>query len=59
MYGWNLNVSVTDFSNAGTTRLLNYLTAPNVLIWSACVASCAIPGAFSPVDILIRTEDGQ
>lgn len=45
-FGWNLNIVVTDFSNVDESRLLNYLTAPNVLVWSACVASCAIPGMF-------------
>ncbi len=27
-------------------RLLNYLTAPNVLVWSAASASCALPGLY-------------
>ena len=31
-FGWNLNITVTDKEDS---RLLNYLTAPNVLIWSA------------------------
>jgi TAG lipase / steryl ester hydrolase / phospholipase A2 / LPA acyltransferase len=39
--------------------LLNYLTTPNVVVWSAVVASCAIPGAFESVDLMIRTENGQ
>ena len=29
-------------------HLLNYLTAPDVVIWSAAVASCSIPGVFAP-----------
>ncbi|RHY56860.1 hypothetical protein DYB34_008004 [Aphanomyces astaci] len=32
-------------------QLLNYLTAPNVLVWSASLASCAIPMVFSPVEL--------
>lgn len=32
-------------------RLLNHLTAPHVVIWSASVASCAAPGIFSPVEL--------
>lgn len=58
-FGWNLNVTVTDFQNDTTSRLLNYLTAPNVLVWSAVVASCSIPGMFDPVDLMMKTEDGQ
>ena len=34
----------TGSGNQDTSRLLNYLTAPNVLVWSAALASCAIPG---------------
>jgi TAG lipase/steryl ester hydrolase/phospholipase A2/LPA acyltransferase len=43
--GWILNITVTEDSFS-TSRLFNYLTTPNVLIWSAVVASCAIPGMF-------------
>ena len=57
-YGWNLNITVTDFNNADESRLLNYLTSPNVLVWSAVVASCAIPGMFESVDLMMRTENG-
>ena len=34
--------------NQDSLRLLNYLTAPNVLVWSAALASCAIPGIYAP-----------
>ena len=38
-------VSVTKSSGSHThTVLLNYLNAPHVYIWSAVVASCALPG---------------
>jgi predicted acylesterase/phospholipase RssA len=39
-------------------RLLNYLTYPNVLIWSAAVASCAIPGVFNPVELFAKDPSG-
>lgn len=35
-------------------RLLNYLTAPNVLIWSAIAASCSVPFIFSASEILAK-----
>ena len=40
-------------------RLLNYLTHPNVLLWSACVASCAIPGIFAPVELMQIDQEGN
>lgn len=35
-------------------RLLNYLTAPNVLIWSAVAASCSVPFMFPSYEILAK-----
>ena len=34
-FGWNLNISVSIKNEKEGYRLLNYLTAPTVLIWSA------------------------
>lgn len=44
--GWILNITVTGANEHDENRLLNYLTAPNVLIWSACAASCCLPYIF-------------
>lgn len=41
-----LNVTVSPASVHEQPRLLNNLTAPNVLIWSAVCASCSLPGIF-------------
>lgn len=57
-FNWNLNVSVT-VAKSNEPILLNYLTAPNVLVWSAVVASCALPGAFTPTELLMKTMDGK
>lgn len=35
-------------------RLLNYLTAPHVLMRRAVLASCAVPGVFAPVQLEAR-----
>ena len=51
-FGWNLNITVTDFSITKASRLLNYLSAPNVVIWSAVCASCAIPGLFPKNELM-------
>ena len=45
--------------NQDSLRLLNYLTAPNVLVWSAALASCAIPGIYAPVELMCMDEDGK
>ena len=58
-FGWNLNITVTDFSMTQSSRLLNYLTTPNLLIWSAVVASCSIPGIFPKVDLMQKLDDGS
>ena len=41
-----LNITVSPASIYEQPRLLNNLTAPNVLIWSAVCASCSLPGVF-------------
>lgn len=41
-----LNITVSPASMHEQTRLLNYLTAPHCLIWSAVCASCSLPGIF-------------
>jgi predicted acylesterase/phospholipase RssA len=50
-----LNVSV---SRDTRSMLVNYITAPNVIIWSAVAASCAWPGLFTPVQLLQKAADG-
>ena len=54
-----INIVVSPASGSGnqdTLRLLNYLTAPNVLVWSAALASCAIPGIYAPVELMKKDE---
>jgi TAG lipase/steryl ester hydrolase/phospholipase A2/LPA acyltransferase len=54
-----INVTVTPLSVDDYPQLLNYLTAPNVVIWSASLASCAIPNVFRPVELLAKDETGN
>jgi predicted acylesterase/phospholipase RssA len=44
-----LGVTVSPAEPNQQARLLNYLTAPNVVVRSAVLASCAVPGVFPPV----------
>lgn len=48
--GRTLNICVSSADSA-EPRLLNYVTAPDVLVWSAVCASCAVPNVFSPANI--------
>ncbi|KAG0683691.1 hypothetical protein C6P40_000798 [Pichia californica] len=42
-----LNITVSSATIHDQPTLLNYLTAPNVLIWSAVCASCSLPVIFA------------
>jgi len=54
-----LNISVSPQHSGDPPLLLNYLSAPHVLIWSAATASCAIPVVFSAVQLVAKTSDGS
>lgn len=49
-----LNVGVSPQRKQQTARLLNYLSAPRALVNSAVLASCAVPVAFKPVQLMAR-----
>ncbi|WP_411340830.1 DUF3336 domain-containing protein [Sphingopyxis sp. J-6] len=57
--GRHLNVSVAPAEKHQNGRLLNAITAPNVLIREAVLASCAVPGVFPPVMLMARDESGK
>ena len=54
-----LNIVVLSERKHEVPRLLNYLTAPNVLIRSAACASCAITGLYDSVPLLAKDRQGQ
>lgn len=49
-----LNICVSTASMYELPRLLNYVTAPNVMIWSAVAASCSVPLVFNSSQILVK-----
>lgn len=49
-----LNIGVSTASLYELPRLLNYVTAPNVMIWSAVATSCSVPLIFSPAQLLAK-----
>ncbi|KAJ7095418.1 patatin-domain-containing protein [Mycena belliarum] len=54
-----LNISVIPADRHSPTRLLNYLTAPDTLIWSALLASAAVPSILPPVVLMQKLRDGS
>ncbi|TPX07393.1 uncharacterized protein E0L32_002137 [Thyridium curvatum] len=50
-----LNITVSPASDFEVPLLLNYITAPNVVIWSAVTASCSVPCVF-PASELLRKD---
>jgi predicted acylesterase/phospholipase RssA len=54
-----LNITVASTTPHETPCLLNYLTAPNVLIWSAAAASCALTLLYKPVELMAKDQDGN
>ena len=54
-----LNITVATSSRGGVPNLLNYITAPNVLIWSAALASNASSARlYHPHGLLCKDETG-
>ncbi|KAF4120423.1 TAG lipase / steryl ester hydrolase / phospholipase A2 / LPA acyltransferase [Geosmithia morbida] len=49
-----LNICVSSASIYELPRLLNYVTAPNVMIWSAVAASCSVPIIFNAPPLLVK-----
>ncbi|CCG84138.1 protein of unknown function [Taphrina deformans PYCC 5710] len=53
-----LNITINSTSANSVPSTLNYLTAPNVLIWTAALASNALPGLYEPVELLCKDTAG-
>jgi predicted acylesterase/phospholipase RssA len=54
-----LNVSCVPADPHSPTILCNYLTSPDCVIWSAVLASAAVPGILNPVVLMMKTRTGQ
>lgn len=54
-----LNISVVPFDQHSPAQLLNYVTAPDCLIWSAVLASAAVPGILNPVFLMQKMPDNS
>lgn len=49
----------TADNSSSPTMLLNYMTAPDTIIWSALLASTAVPGILNPVVLMQKLSDGR
>ena len=54
-----INISVTNADRYNDPKLLNYLTTPHVLIWSACLASCAMFGLYPAAELMQKDSKGK
>ena len=57
--GRTLNISVSPTRTRQKPRLLNALASPDVLVSSAVLASCAVPGIYPPVTLRARDAEGE
>lgn len=58
--GRHINVTVSPVhANHNKARLMNELTSPYLLMWSAALASCAVPILFPAVTLTTKTEQGD
>jgi predicted acylesterase/phospholipase RssA len=53
-----LNVSCVPSDPYSPAILANYLTSPDCVIWSAVIASAAVPGILNPVVLMKKNRDG-
>jgi TAG lipase/lysophosphatidylethanolamine acyltransferase len=54
-----LNITVSSTRKFEVPQLLNYLTAPNVLIWSAACASASATGLYESPELLAKDSHGN
>lgn len=54
-----LNVTCVPSDPHSPTLLNNHITSPDCVIWSAVLASAAVPGILNPIVLMRKTRDGQ
>jgi predicted acylesterase/phospholipase RssA len=54
-----LNITTTSTNKYSSPMLLNYITSPNVIIWSAVLASCSLPYIIKPVELMEKDPATQ
>ena len=54
-----LNITVKSRRKLEVPLLLNYMTAPDVVVWSAACASCATPGIYDNCTLFVKDKSGS
>lgn len=57
--GRHINIAVAPFEGKQSPRVMNELTSPYLLMWSAALASCAVPVLFPPVRLTAKGANGE
>lgn len=57
--GLHINVAVAPYDASQDARIMNAYTSPDLLVWSAVLASCAVPILFPPVRLTSKRYDGK
>ena len=57
--GIHINVAVAPYDASQEARIMNAYTSPDLLVWSAVLASCAVPVLFPPVRLTSKRQDGK
>ncbi|AYA04471.1 DUF3336 domain-containing protein [Acinetobacter sp. WCHAc010034] len=57
--GLNINIAVAPYDASQDARIMNAYTSPDLLVWSAALASCAVPILFPPVRLTSKRYDGE
>lgn len=57
--GYQINISVAPAERHQTSRLLNAITSPNVLIREAVIASSSVPGFYPPAPLAAKNAEGE
>lgn len=53
-----LNISITSANDHGLPKVLNHVLSPDVVVYSAVVASSSMPCLIEPSSLLIKKPDG-
>ncbi len=57
--GRTISISVPHPADPLLPTLLNHVTTPDVVLWSAACASCAQPGLFPPIPLMMKDMEGR
>lgn len=57
--GRSINISVSPVHQHQKERLLSGYTSPYLLVWSAALASAAVPAIFPPVTLMTKDVNGE